>query len=128
MNRPDPDPVFSYDHPARTTPALAETVTRIDDMVSRQSPMSHQIAAHIALNAAYHGYRAGYAQATRDVMSASEVAAQLGISVQAVTKNAQRNGFGQVVGPTRVYWPADVENMRARMRRIAAPELPHQQD
>lgn len=102
-------------HPARSIPALAHTVDRIDGHAGH-SISSTAVATKIALNAATEGYRAGYAQSARDAMSAQEVAMQLGITVQAVSRNAQRNDLGrQISRSVRVYWPADVEAMRARL-------------
>lgn len=108
------------DHPARSIPALAGVVARIDD--ARNPHNSPAVAQRIALDAAHRAYQAGRTQAVMELMTADEAAHELGISKRGVLWHARQNDIGWLVGEAAyVFRPEDVERMRdlARPRRSA---------
>jgi hypothetical protein len=107
--------MINVNHPARGIPSLAETVSRIDDQfeTTRTTPA---IAASVALNASYQGYQAGRHDAIRELLTATQVADELGVTKAAVIRLAQRRGVGWQLD--RGYWlfrPDDVAAMRERL-------------
>lgn len=103
--------MYDPDHPARSIPALADTVARIDD--ARNPHNSPAVATRIALDAAQRGYQAGRDQAVMELMTAEDAAAVLGISKRGVLWHAQHNNIGWNVGRAAyVFRPEDIERMR----------------
>lgn len=100
-------------HPANEAAPLAAGVARIADATAPERGLFSPIVAQkIALDALWHGYQAGRAEAIRELLTTEDMAALLGVSRRRVQALAKRRGIGWSVGRDILFRPEDIERMQ----------------
>lgn len=98
----------------RTLAALVEG--GVADLADRPRVVTTHTARAVVARVAWHAYQAGRVEAIAELMTASQVAALLGIDRTRVPRLARASGVGWQIedGGTWLFRPEDVEAIRAR--------------